>query len=156
MNGELAQVICLSGYGSSWLAKPALSDPPTLDRENSTFQFVGSLEFRLPGGPAAFELLADTVADWLRQLRDRGVARLWLVIPEAKTVTGPGSRVDEQMLAGQRRPLEPGYDRRANRRDLAGDMGCRGPVCSRSPSAGTTLLSSGCDFKRPPDQAGGR
>lgn len=100
VNGELAQVICLSGYGSRWLAQPALSDPPTLDRDNSTFQFVGSLEFRLPGGPGAYELRADTVADWLRQLRDRGVARLWLVVPEAKAVTGLGRPEDEQMLAG--------------------------------------------------------
>jgi hypothetical protein len=100
VNGELAQVICLSGYGSSWLAQPALLGPPPLDRENSTLQFVGSLAFRLPGSPAAHELQADTVADWLRQLRDRGVARLWLVIPEAKPVTADGGPVDEQMLAG--------------------------------------------------------
>lgn len=100
VNGELAQVICLSAFGSSWLAQPALLDPPGLDRENSTFQFVGSLEFRLRSGSGAYELRADTVADWLRQLRHRGVARLWLAVPEATPVTGLGRPEDEQMLAG--------------------------------------------------------
>jgi hypothetical protein len=100
VNGELAQMICLSSHGSSWLAQPTLSDPPPLDRVNSTFQFVGSLAFGLAGGRAADEFQADTVTDWLRRLRDRGVARLWLDIPEAKPVTGRGGPVDEQMLAG--------------------------------------------------------
>ena len=100
VNGELPQVICLCGYGSRWLAQSALVDPPPLDRENSTFQFVGPLVFRLPGGRAAHELQANTVADWLRQLRDRGVARLWLVIPEPTPVTAVGRPEDEQMLAG--------------------------------------------------------
>jgi hypothetical protein len=100
VNGKLAQVICLSSHGSSWLAQRTISVPPSLDTENSTFQFVGSLEFRLSGGRAASGFRARTVTDWLRQLRDRDVVRLWLVIPEAKPVTGLGRAEDEQMLAG--------------------------------------------------------
>jgi len=100
MNGELAQVICLSSRGSSWLAQRAISVPPPLDRENSTFQFVGSLEFRLADVRAASDFRVHTVADWLRQLQDRGVARLWLVLPEARPVLGLRRPEDEQMLAG--------------------------------------------------------
>ena len=100
MNGELAQVICLASYGSSWLAHDGHSDPPALDRENSTFKFVGSLGFHLAAGSPGEEFHADTVTDWLRRLRDREVRRLWLVIPEAKPVTGLGHPVGEHMLAG--------------------------------------------------------
>lgn len=100
MNGELAQVICLASQGSSWLSRGGHSEPPALERENSTFQFVGSIGFHLPAGLSAQEFRADTVTDWLRQLRDRQAARLWLVIPEAKPVTDLGQPVDEHMLAG--------------------------------------------------------
>lgn len=100
MNGELAQVICLASHGSSWLAQDGHSDPPALDRENSTFKFVGSLRFHLAGRAPGQESHADTVTDWLRQLRDHGVGRLWLVIPEAKPVTGLGQPVGEHMLVG--------------------------------------------------------
>lgn len=96
MNGELAQVICLASHGSSWLARSSHLVAPALERENSTFQFVGSLRFAPPG----LERAADTVADWLRQLCDRGVSRLWLVIPEAAVVAGDGVAEDEHMLAG--------------------------------------------------------
>jgi len=100
VNGELAQVICLASHGSSWLAQDGHSDPPTLDRDNSTFKFVGSLGFDLAGGSPGQEAHADTVADWLRRFRDRGTDRLWLVIPEAKPITGLGQAAGEHMLAG--------------------------------------------------------
>jgi hypothetical protein len=50
--------------------------------------------------PPGQEPHAGPVTDWLRQLRDHGVDRLWLVIPEAKPVTGLGQPVGEHMLAG--------------------------------------------------------
>jgi hypothetical protein len=100
VNGELAQVICLASHASGWLAGDGRSEPPALDRVNSTFKFVGSLGFHLAGGSRGQESRADTVTDWLRQLRDRGASRLWLVIPEAKPVTSLGQPVDEHMLAG--------------------------------------------------------
>lgn len=100
MNGELAQAICLASHGSRWLTGARHSDPPDLDLENSTFQFVGSLGFHLSDGSPDQEFRAATVADWLRQLSNRQVNRLWLVIPEAKPVTGDGQSVDEHMLAG--------------------------------------------------------
>lgn len=100
VNGELAQVICLASHGSSWLARDDHSDPPALDRENSTFQYVGSLGFHLSDGSPGQEPQADSVMDWLRQLRLRGVGRLWLVIPEAGPDTRLGQHVDEHMLAG--------------------------------------------------------
>lgn len=100
MNGELAQAICLASHGSCWLARAGHSEPPALERENSTFQFVGSVEFHLSAGSSAQGFRADTVTDWLLQLRDRQAERLWLVIPEAKPVADLGQPVDEHMLAG--------------------------------------------------------
>lgn len=91
---------CLASHGSNWLGRGEHSAPAALDRENSTFQFVGSLGFLFSGWPSAQEFRADTVTDWLRQLRDREVDRLWLFIPEAEPVTGLGQPVGEHMLAG--------------------------------------------------------
>lgn len=100
VNGELAQAICLASYGSVWLASAAHPEPPVLERENSTFKFVGSVWFQFLAGSSAQQFRADTVTDWLRQLRARQAERLWLVIPEAKPVTDLGQPVDEHMLAG--------------------------------------------------------
>lgn len=102
MNGELAQLICLASYGSAWLAAGGRQEPPALDRDNSTFQFVGSVVFRFDEtAPGQEPEAADDVARWLLGLRERDVARLWLVLPEPRPVTGPGTAVtDEHMLAG--------------------------------------------------------
>jgi len=99
VNGELAQIICLATHGSVWLADATRAAPPALDQENSTFQYVGSLQFRFRDGQAGPESRAGTVADWLLQLRQRQAERLWLVIPEVKTVT-PEGHADEHELAG--------------------------------------------------------
>lgn len=100
MNGELAQAVCLAGHGSSWLAGTGDSVPPALDQENTTFQFVGSLQFHLQAGPTLGESTATTVRDWLLQLRDRGVDRIWLWVPEPKPVTTSGPPMEEHMMAG--------------------------------------------------------
>lgn len=101
MNGELAQLISLATYGSVWLATDGSEDPPLLDRDNSTFQFVGSVAFRFGGPAPGRKPEAHDVAGWLRQLRDRQIARLWLLLPEPRAVAGPGPAVtDQHMLAG--------------------------------------------------------
>lgn len=87
MNGELAQVICLATHGSAWLADVGNSDPPALDRDNSVFQYVGSLRFRLQHEQGEPDSPAATVADWLLQLRQRSAERIWLALSDAKTAT---------------------------------------------------------------------
>jgi hypothetical protein len=100
VNGELAQMASLASHGSGWLSGGGRADPPALDRSNSTFEHVGAVAFRSPGGPWGPEWQAGTVTSWLRRLRDRQVYRLWLVIPEARPVTDIGEPVDEHMLLG--------------------------------------------------------
>jgi len=63
VNGELAQIICLATRGSTWLADASRAAPPALDRDNSTFQYVGSLQFRFRDGQAGPESRAETVTD---------------------------------------------------------------------------------------------
>jgi hypothetical protein len=99
VNGEVAQLICLAGHGSAWLAGGGGQEPPALDRENSTFRYVGSVNFRF-AGPAGAESLAGDSAGWLAQLADRGARRIWLVLPEPRLATGPGRAADEYELAG--------------------------------------------------------
>jgi hypothetical protein len=60
VNGELAQLICLASHGTVWLAGGSGQDPPTLDRDNSTFRYVGSVSFRF-GGP----LVAMATRGWV-------------------------------------------------------------------------------------------
>jgi hypothetical protein len=76
MNGELAQIVCLATYGTTWLGNGAAAEPPDLTR-NSTFKYVHSTEFVHESSAA----LTDPSA-WLRDLQLRGCARLWLDLPE--------------------------------------------------------------------------
>ncbi|MFL5798746.1 MAG: hypothetical protein ACJ77A_12545 [Actinomycetota bacterium] len=76
MNGELAQVICLAGYGTAWLAGRLGPEPPPVEAANATFRYVGRLGFSLDGDPSGE---SDAVAGWMRGLQARGVDRLWLV-----------------------------------------------------------------------------
>lgn len=99
VNGELAQLICLASQGTAWLAGGSGQQPPTLDRDNSTFQYVGTVGFRF-GGPAGARPRVSDVAGWLVQLADRGASRIWLVLPEPRPVTGPGPAGDEFEVAG--------------------------------------------------------
>jgi hypothetical protein len=85
VNGELAQVVCLAGHGSAWLAGRTGPEPPPSEEANSAFRFVGALGFSLDGDPV--EEGSGSVADWLRGLRARRVDRLWLVTGES----GPGT-----------------------------------------------------------------
>jgi hypothetical protein len=99
VNGEWAQLICLAGHGTAWLAGGGGQQPPALDRANSTFRYVGSVSFRF-GGPAGAGSRAGDVAGWLAQVAGRGARRIWLVLPEPSPVTGPGPAADEFELAG--------------------------------------------------------
>lgn len=99
VDGALAQLISLSSHGSAWLAQGGVADPPALERENSTFRYVGSVGFELRD-PPGYQSRAETVTDWLRQLRDRGVTRLWLAIPAVLEVTEHRVMIDTHQLAG--------------------------------------------------------
>jgi hypothetical protein len=99
VDSALAQLICLSSHGSAWLAHGGVADPPALEHENSTFQYVGSVAFELRDSPGG-QSRAETVTDWLRQLRDRGVTRLWLAIPAVLEVTDERVMIDTHQLAG--------------------------------------------------------
>ena len=96
MNGELAQLICLASYGSTWLESDGTAAPLDLERENSTFRFVGSLEFADAGTGQTL----TTVRDWLTELRRRGTERLWLIVAEPKPRPAAWGPVDEHMLVG--------------------------------------------------------
>ena len=80
VNGEWAQLICLAGHGSAWLAGGGGQEPPALDRENSTFRYAGSVSFRF-GGPTGAGSRAGRLAGWPAQLAGRGARRIWLVLP---------------------------------------------------------------------------
>jgi hypothetical protein len=99
VDGALAQLICLSSHGSAWLARGGPADPPALERDNSTFRYVGSVTFELRGLPGG-QSRAETVPEWLRQLRERQVSRLWLAIPAVLAVTNDRVMIDTHQLAG--------------------------------------------------------
>ena len=74
MNGELAQVVRLAGYGGAWLAGPPGADSPEVEADTWTFRYVGELSFTLDDSPAG-----SWAGSWLEGLRERGADRLWLV-----------------------------------------------------------------------------
>ena len=101
MNGELAQVICLAAHGTKWLRDPS-GPAPSLEGSSSTFRFVASVHFHYEGGPGTTTGGEhNSVGGWLESLQRSEADRLWLTIPEARTVSAPaGHSVDEHTLAG--------------------------------------------------------
>src|SRR3954469_7398472 len=97
MNGELAQLVTVSAHGSVWLAGEMGPDPPRLDESNWTFRYVGNMWFRLERRDGLI-VEADDLAGWFRQLRDRGVERLWLTAGERPAQAGRGAGFDERYL----------------------------------------------------------
>ena len=93
MNGELAQAICLAGYGSAWLAGPPDAEPPSLESASDNFRFVAHLRFEMELGSEQ-----DSVAAWLRDLRGRGIDRLFLVAGEPGRAAIGEAPVDERYL----------------------------------------------------------
>lgn len=85
MNGELANAIALGLHGSAWLASPQ-GEAPALERSNSTFGYVDTVEFittdALDGtaSPAGTTSGVSGTETWLEALRAHGVGRLWLVL----------------------------------------------------------------------------
>ncbi len=67
MNGTLAQTIAIATHGTAWLRDRGSVDLDAFVADNSTFQFVGRLEFEGAGGLPA----------WLEARADEGVERLW-------------------------------------------------------------------------------
>jgi hypothetical protein len=93
VNGELAEVICLATHGTAWLTS-VRTEAPALEKSNSTFQFVGGLNFHLPKrGIFARDEQSSSVVEWLQHRRSAGIDRLYLVIP------GIPSGVDQHSLA---------------------------------------------------------
>ena len=81
MNGELAQLIALAAHGSVWLQDSRGPAPELMDG-NSTFQYVGNVEFDM-GRTRLLRRsrVLSLVSDWFDALRLAGVTRLWLVCP---------------------------------------------------------------------------
>lgn len=83
MNGELAQGIALVAHGGRWLSGDGSVPAPDFS-ENSTLQFVRSVTFQLGNampGPLQIprSVRSTSPAEWLGQLRGRGVDGLELV-----------------------------------------------------------------------------
>jgi hypothetical protein len=62
VNGELAQLIALTGHSNAFLAGQPFESPELL-RTNSAFQYVAAVRFEIPGG------WVDGTADWMESLR---------------------------------------------------------------------------------------
>lgn len=85
MNGELAALIAVVLHGNAWLANP-ISDPPSLERDNSTYRYVQSLTFVQPKqGLFRRERRYVGTAEWLSFMRGEGVKALALVNPTRTT-----------------------------------------------------------------------
>jgi hypothetical protein len=97
MNGELAQLICLATYGTTWLRLSSVTDPaqPADLIRNTTFKYVRSTEF----APESGATLADPSA-WLHDLRARGYWRLWLALPEVVPVRARWPYLEPHLEAG--------------------------------------------------------
>jgi hypothetical protein len=94
MNGELAQSIALVAHGNAFLGG-LLADPPALERSNTAFRYVGSVEFR---GDASF----DGTARWFTWLREQGATRLRLVVPPSNpTLAGFANGLPSAVATGR-------------------------------------------------------
>lgn len=81
MNGELAALMAVVMHGNAWLANPN-SDPPSLERDNTTYRYVRSLTFVEPRqGLFRRERRYEGTAAWLEAQRDAGVRTLELFSP---------------------------------------------------------------------------
>ena len=81
VNGELAQYFALAAHGSAWLhGAKTTSMSAELERSNSTFQFVGAVNFAGVGG----------VSGWLAGLSAQGVERIWLAVPDLRSAGEDG------------------------------------------------------------------
>jgi hypothetical protein len=81
MNGEMANLICLTTYGNQFLMGPKSAKAPELVTTNSTFQFTSRIDFYEVKGtkrhPREFHIAKGT-REWFQYLRKKGVTRLRL------------------------------------------------------------------------------
>jgi len=82
MHGELAELVALAAYGSSFLARPADAEPPELFPAGSVFRFTNTVEFRRRTRRLAVipvqHLVGRACAPWYADLRRRGATAIRL------------------------------------------------------------------------------
>ena len=89
MNTELADLVAIVAHGTAWLAGATGTSPPDPLAETAAIRRSLRFDDGAGGGPAS-------ARDWLVALRDRGGARLWLVVHEGRAPMGAPPR----MMAG--------------------------------------------------------
>jgi|GEM_PF-3431743 len=81
MNGEMANLICLTTFGNQYLRGPKSAKAPELVKTNSTFIFTSRIDFYEVKGtrryPREFHIAKGT-REWFQYLRKKGVTRLRL------------------------------------------------------------------------------
>ncbi len=81
MNGEMANLICLTTYGNQYLMGPKGAKAPQLVTSNSTFMFTSRIDFYEVKGTRRHQRefhIAKGTRDWFLYLRKKGVTRLRL------------------------------------------------------------------------------
>jgi hypothetical protein len=82
MNGELADLICLTTHGNKYLLGKKEEKAPDLLNGNTTFKFAKSIRFlylKEEQGNIKEELVGETADEWFRYLKKTGVKGLKLV-----------------------------------------------------------------------------
>jgi hypothetical protein len=112
LDGELAQAIALTAYGNTFLYGLTDGVAPDLSKYNSTFQYVGRLQFLYNGSDRKEVEVSDSTSRWYEHLQSHGAKRLGLQVfpsdtglPEyvATTFAGTGKRAIQVSF-------ERGYD----------------------------------------------
>ena len=80
VNGVIAQLIALAGYGSEYLIASSDTEPPELSETNSTFQNVHTVTFLEDGSGLPSQVLSEGAKGWFSSLRNRGCNRISLEI----------------------------------------------------------------------------
>jgi hypothetical protein len=111
VHGELAQLIAVAAHGSAWLAGRTGDAPPELEHANSTFQYVRSVRFELPGRLLRAPTVSSSVAEWLVEVRRRDVDRLSLSIrsgrlPDRNTLAFAGTIPAVVVASSPKGPVE--------------------------------------------------
>jgi hypothetical protein len=100
VDGEKAHAIALVTHANAWLAGRTGADSPGLPPDGPTSKFIGRLTFAYVSRPGKAESV-HTVEAWMRDLRRRGIQRLWFLASSPTQIpSGHGKPTPERMLAG--------------------------------------------------------